>query len=134
MIAAALGCLGLLLASVGIYGVVAHLVGQRTQEIGVRMALGADRGAVLALVFRQALKPLLWEVPAGLIGSALVSTSLGKMMIATDSPDLLYGVSPWSPVSCAGVILLLILVVWAASWVLARRAMRIDPSEALRYG
>ncbi len=132
LVAAVLGGLGLLLASVGIYGVVAYLVSQRTREIGLRMALGAGRWAVVTLVFQQSLKPLLWGIPAGLAGLAGVSALLGKMIVDTTSPDLLFGVNPWSPVVLGATILFLILIIWSASWLPARRAMRIDPAEALR--
>src|SRR5579872_180697 len=133
IVAAVLGALGLLLATVGIYGVVAYLVSQRTREIGVRVALGASRGAVLWLVFRQALKPVLWGIPFGLAGSAMVSVLLSKMVVETQSPDLLFGVNPWSPVTFGGVGVSVVLVVWVASWLPARRAMRIEPATSLRY-
>ena len=133
VVAAVLGGLGLLLAAVGIYGVVAYLVSQRTREIGVRVALGADRGAVLALVFRQSLKPVLWGIPLGIGGSAMTSALLAKMIVAVENPDLLFGANPWSPTTFAFVLLFLIAIVWLASWMPARRAMRIDPATALRY-
>jgi predicted permease len=131
-VAAVLGGLGLLLATVGIYGVVAYLVNQRTREIGVRMALGATRGDVLRLIFRQALKPVLWGVPVGLAGAATLSALLGKMVVMTEIPDLLFGVSPWSPVTFLRVLFAVVLIVWAASWIPARRAMRIEPATSLR--
>jgi predicted permease len=133
LVAAVLGALGLLLATVGIYGVVAYLVGLRTREIGVRMALGAGRSDVLRLVFRQSLKPVLWGIPFGLAGSVTLSILLSKMVTMTESPDLLFGVDPWSPVTFAGVLVSVVLVVWLASWMPARRAMRVEPATSLRY-
>lgn len=133
VVAAVLGGLGMLLAAVGIYGVVAYLVSQRTREIGVRVALGADRGAVLAIVFRQSLKPVMWGIPLGLAGSAMISVLLGKLVVTVENPDLLFGANPWSPATFASVLLFLIATVLLASWMPARRAMRIDPATALRY-
>jgi putative ABC transport system permease protein len=133
ILAAVLGGLGLLLATVGIYGVVAYMVSQRTREIGVRIALGASRANVLGLVFRQALKPVMWGIPIGLAGSAALSVLLGKMVAITESPDLLFGVNPWSPVTFAGVLLIVVFIVLLASWMPARRAMRIQPATSLRY-
>jgi predicted permease len=133
MVAAVLGGLGMLLAAVGIYGVVAYLVSQRTREIGVRVALGASRGDVLSLVFRQALKPVLWGVPVGLAGSVMLSVALGKMVVMAENPDPLFGASPWSPSTFIAVLLFLVVIVWLASWTPARRATRIDPAVALRY-
>jgi macrolide transport system ATP-binding/permease protein len=133
MVAAVLGGLGMLLAAVGIYGVVAYLVSRRTREIGVRLALGASRRDVMALVFRQALKPVLWGVPVGLTGSVMLSVALGKMVVMAENPDPLFGANPWSPSTFAAVLLFLVVIVWLASWTPARRATRIDPAVALRY-
>src|SRR5258707_375480 len=133
MVAAVLGGLGMLLAGVGIYGVVAYLVSQRTREIGVRVALGASRADVLSLVFRQALKPVLWGLPVGLAGSAILSVMLSKMVVMAENPDPLFGANPWSPSTFGAVLLFLVAIVWLASWMPARRATRIDPAVALRY-
>jgi putative ABC transport system permease protein len=133
LVAAVLGGLGMLLAAVGIYGVVAYLVSQRTREIGVRVALGASRGDVMSLVFRQALKPVMWGVPVGLAGSAMLSVLLSKMVVMAENPDPLFGANPWSPSTFVGVLAFLVLIVWVASWMPARRATRIDPAVALRY-
>jgi predicted permease len=132
-VAAMLGGLALLLAAIGIYGVVSCLVSQRTREIGMRVALGASRGTVMQLVFRQALRPVLWGVPIGIAGSAAVASLLSKTVAQIEVPDLLFGVSPWSPITLIAVIAFLTLVVLAASWLPARRATRIDPATALRY-
>lgn len=132
-VAVVLGALGLLLSVVGIYGVVAYLVTQRTREIGVRMALGATRADVLTMILRQGLKPVLWGVPIGLAGSGVLSLFLGKLVTGIENPDLLFGVSPWSPVVFVGVLAFLAVAVGLSSWWPARRAMRIDPAVALRY-
>ena len=132
-LAAILGALGLLLATVGIYGVAAYVVKQQTREIGVRMALGAGRASVVRLVFGQALKPVLWAAPLGLAGAAALSTLLGSMVVPIETPDLLFGVNPWSPGTFAAVIALVVCVVGLASWMPARRAVRIDPAASLRY-
>jgi len=118
-----IGIVGLLLAAVGVYGVLSYSVSQRTQEIGVRMALGAGRRDVLKLVMGSGL--LLCGVGI-VIGLGLAP--LGTMA----ARQLLYHVSPFDPVTFAGVALLLLLVSFLASWVPARRAMRVEPVVALR--
>ena len=115
--------MALLLASVGIYGVVAFGVSQRTREIGVRMALGAERIDVLALVFRQGLRPVMGGVALGLSGSFAVTHALSKM---------LFGLSPLDPVTFVSVPIFLISVAVLACLIPARRATKIDPMEALR--
>ncbi len=118
-----IGIVGLLLAAVGVYGVLSYSVSQRTQEIGVRMALGAGQGAVLRLVMGYGL------VLSGIgVAIGLVLAPLGTRM----ARQLLYHVSPFDPVTFAGVALLLMVVSFLASWVPARRAMRVEPVIALR--
>jgi predicted permease len=117
------GFVAMALASVGIYGVMAYSVAQRTQEIGIRMALGAARGDVLRLVFRQVLRLTGLAVAAGLAGAFLVSRSL---------ESLLYGVRPTDPATFGAVAALLVGVAVLAAYVPARRATRIDPTTALR--
>jgi len=117
------GLLALALAAIGIYGVMAYSVAQRTREIGIRMALGAAAGDVLGLVLRQAVRLSVIAVAAGLIGSALLSRGLAS---------LLYGVRPIDPATFAGVAILLVAVASLAAWVPARRAARVDPIAALR--
>ncbi len=116
--------LALVLASVGIYGVIAYVVGQRTQEIGIRMALGAQRKNVLYLILWQGARLALAGVCAGIVGALTLTRLMTK---------LLYGVSATDPVTFAGLALILTTVAIAACWLPARKAMRVDPVVALRY-
>jgi putative ABC transport system permease protein len=122
LLLAILGVIGLILATVGIYGVVAWFVTQRTQEIGVRMALGATETKVLALVTSQALRPVLAGLAAGLVGALAATRSLSRF---------LFGVSAQDPATFVGVLLVLALAALVASWLPARRAARVDPTRAL---
>jgi putative ABC transport system permease protein len=114
----------LLLTMMGIYGVVAFLVGRRVREIGVRMALGAQRGEVLRLVLRQGMKPVCIGCGIGLLGSVAESRLLASQ---------LYGVSASDPMTLVSIITLLVFASLLACWLPARRAARIDPMAALRY-
>jgi predicted permease len=116
--------LALALASVGVYGVVSYLVGQRTHEIGVRMALGAQRRDVMRLVLGEGAKMALLGVGAGIAGAF----GLTRLMA-----NQLYGVSSHDPLTYTAVAILLMLVALLACYLPARRAMRLDPLEALRY-
>ena len=115
--------IALLLAAIGIYGVTAHAVSQRTQEVGIRMAMGAGRSDVRRLILRQHVTPALIGVTVGLAGALLLSRFL---------TSLLYGVRAADPVTYALVSLSLMAVAVAACWVPASRAMRVDPLVALR--
>ncbi|HMO66778.1 MAG TPA: FtsX-like permease family protein, partial [Verrucomicrobiota bacterium] len=117
------GVLALLLAALGIYGVLAYSVSRRTREIGVRMALGAQLGDVLRLVVGQGLGLAAVGMGIGLAG-AFGATRLLR--------SFLHGVQPLDPVTFAGVLVLLAAVVLAACWLPGRRAARVDPLVALR--
>ena len=114
---------GILLAAIGLYGVTAYTVGQRTQEIGVRMALGARSGTVLAMVFRQAGAVVLAGLVVGVAGALMLSRFVAGMV---------YGVSPRDPLTLLGVSLLLVAVAAIATYVPALRAARVDPMIAIR--
>jgi predicted permease len=116
--------LALLLAVVGIYSVMSYSVSRRTNEIGIRVALGASRGNVLLLVVRQALLLALIGAGIGIVGALALSRLMASQ---------LYGVQPTDPVTFVTVAALLMIVSLAASYLPARRAMRVDPMVALRY-
>jgi len=118
------GSLSLVLASIGLYGVTAHNVGRRVSEIGVRMALGADRGHILRLVLRGAFGLILFGLCIGLPLTLAAGRLLGNQ---------LYGVSPYDPVVILAAVVILGLSAMAASLIPALRASAISPLEALRY-
>jgi predicted permease len=119
-----LAIVALLLAAVGIYGTVSYWVKQRTPEIGIRMALGADQQNIFRLIITRGIQFVLAGLALGMAG-ALAATRL----IAS----LLFGVTANDPATFAAILILLALVAFAACWIPARRAMRVDPIIALRY-
>ena len=119
------GLLALALASVGLYGLLAYLVRGRQREIGVRMALGASRPAILLLVLRQAMVLVCAGVGIGLALSLMISHAFARM---------LFGLNPADPLSLAGASLALILVAALACYLPALAASRMDPMGALRKG
>ena len=122
---AVFAAMALVLASIGMYGVISYLVGQRTQEIGIRMALGADRGGILRWVLQRGLRLALFGAGAGLLASLALTQLMAHW-------SLIYGVHAYDPLTMAGVTALLMSVALAASYVPAMRATRIDPMSALR--
>ncbi len=114
----------LLLASLGIYGVVSYSVAQRTNEMGIRMALGAQPGNIRRMVLGQSLLP----VCAGLVAGVTASIALGRVL-----GSLLFGVSAWDPATISCVVSLLIAIAATATLPPVQRATRVDPASALRY-
>ena len=123
-VSASLGAVGLLLAAIGIYGVTAYMVSSRTREIGIRMALGAQRGSVLRMVLRQGMTLALAGVAIGLVLAAGASRLLGS---------LLFGLGATDPIAFVGSAVLFCAIGLAACYAPARRATEIDAMEALRY-
>ncbi len=118
------GGLALLLTAIGLYGVMAYVVTQRTHEIGIRMALGAQQSSILRLVMRDAAIVLVAGVAAGLLGSIWI-TRLVK--------SLLFGLTPNDPLTLALAIAAMVAIAFVATYIPARRAMKVDPMIALRY-
>jgi ABC-type antimicrobial peptide transport system permease subunit len=116
--------LGLTLACIGVYGVISHFVTQQTQEIGVRIALGASFADNLRLVFGHGFRLLAGGIVAGLVASFATARLLAKQ---------LWNVSPFDPLSFAAVCVILLFVGLQACFWPARRAARVDPATALRY-
>ena len=124
LLANAFGVVALFLASLGVYGVLAYLVAQRTREIGIRVALGSTRVGILRLVLREGFELVAIGLVMGFVGAAFL-----QQAVASE----LYGLRPLDPLVLAGVMALLASVALAACAVPARRATRVDPIVALRY-
>jgi ABC-type antimicrobial peptide transport system permease subunit len=120
---AAFGAIALLLAAVGIYGVMAYSVEQRTREIGIRAALGAGRGALVGLVMHQAAFLAALGLALGLAGALLTTKWMSS---------LLFGIKPRDPASLAAAVGILAATALLAAWIPARRAAAVDPIRALR--
>ena len=123
-LAAALGLLGLILAIVGVYGVMSFAVSQRTPEIGIRIALGAQKGDILRMIGRQGAV----IVASGLAVGLLAAFAVGRLV-----SDFLVGITPSDPVTYIGVLVLLAAVAFLATYIPTRRATKVDPMVALRY-
>jgi ABC-type antimicrobial peptide transport system permease subunit len=119
-----MGLLGLLLAVVGVYGVVSYAATQRTQELGIRMALGASRRQILALLLAQGARLVIAGLLCGLGGAWALTRAMSHMLV---------GVSPSDPLTYLSAAALLSFITLLACWIPARRAMRVDPMMALRY-
>jgi predicted permease len=123
-LAAALGGLALVLAAVGIYGVVAYFVSRRFREIGIRVALGAGRASVLGMILRRTLRPV---IAGAALGAAAALAASGILT------GVLFGVSPLDPAGLIGAVLFVLGVALAAASLAARRATHVDPMVTLRY-
>jgi putative ABC transport system permease protein len=117
-------CIALVLASIGLYAVIAHSVSQRTQEIGVRMAMGAMRSDILQLIYREGVRPLILGLAIGLPAAWGVTHVLRMILV---------GVSPGDPLTFLLVVLVLVIAGALGCAIPARRATRVDPIVALRY-
>ena len=124
LLASIIGALGLVMACMGVYGIVSYSVARRTHEIGIRMALGAQSVQVLKLILHEGFRPIL----AGLVVGVIVSAGVARLLAAT-----LFGLNPLDAVSFIGASLLLSSVALLATYLPARRAVRVDPMVALRY-
>jgi ABC-type antimicrobial peptide transport system permease subunit len=120
---ATFGLLALLLACIGIYATLAHVVAQRTRDIGVRIALGASRARVTGLVVRESLIPVAMGLAVG-VAAALALTRILS--------SLLFRVAPSDPLAIIGPVLLILVGAGLAAWIPARRAARVEPATSLR--
>jgi putative ABC transport system permease protein len=118
------GVIGLALVTIGVYSVLAYTTARRTHEIGIRMALGAEKGHVLSLVIRMGL---------GLVGGGIILGIIASLAVARIIATQLWGVSAYDPITLSSVAALLLITGIVACWVPARRASRVDPLVALRY-
>jgi len=124
MVLSVFAALALLLTLVGLYGVLSYTVSRRRREIGIRMALGAQRQNVLRLVLREGLLVVTLGIAAGLSGALILMRVMR---------NLLYDITPTDPLTFVAISLLLGTVAFLACWIPARHASRVDPMEALRY-
>ncbi len=118
------GILALILASIGIYGIMAYTVARRTNEIGIRMALGAQSGRVLRMILREAS----WMAVVGVVAGLGAAVAMARLIAS-----MLFGLKPYDPLTLGCASLLLVLIAIAASWVPASRAAHVDPIKALRH-
>jgi ABC-type antimicrobial peptide transport system permease subunit len=118
------GTLGLILALVGVFGVISFTVSQRTNEIGIRMAMGAPLSSILRMTLRQGV----WIIAAGLLSGIVLALAISRIV-----GNFISGVSPYDPVTCFSVTAILAAVALFACYIPARRATRVDPMVALRY-
>lgn len=132
LLAFGLALVGLLLSSVGVYGLISNIVARRTREIGVHLAIGARPLDVIWLVTMRTLRPVVWGALIGGAGAVALSLFLHSLIVTPDIPDLTFGGGAFSPAVFGGVFLVLISVVAAACVLPARRAARLDPTVALR--
>jgi putative ABC transport system permease protein len=123
-IASPVGLIGLLLASMGIYGTVSYIVVRRTREVGIRMALGAQKRDILGLMLREVTRPVL----AGLLVGMFLAVGASYLLRGA-----LHGLNTVDGISFAGVSLLFLAIALFAAWLPSRQAMRVDPMVALRY-
>ena len=124
MLSGFFGLLAALLAMVGLYGVVSYMVAHRRHEIGIRMALGAQRGQVIGMVMREAVRLLIMGI---LVGTALA------LVAGRAAGSLLFSLKPYDPVTLATAAASLVAIATLASYLPARRATRVDPMVALRH-
>jgi putative ABC transport system permease protein len=125
MLLAMFAGMALVLAAIGVYGVISFQAGQRTKELGLRVALGASPGSVERLMLRDGVVLALAGLAAGLVGALALTRLLGSM---------LYDVAPTDPLTFVGIVVVLLAAVLLASWIPARRAAGVQPMEALRGG
>ena len=118
------GVLALALACVGIYGIMAYQVANRTSEIGIRLALGAQPGQVRGMILGEST----WLAGVGIVVGVIAALGLTRLV-----KSMLYGIQPWDPATMIGGVLILLAVALAASWIPARRAAGVQPMVALRH-
>ena len=133
LFATSVGSLGLFLASVGIYGTIVYAVAQRTREIGIRIALGAQQASILRLVLLRMMRLVGATTCIGLALAAALSHALTTVLPFGMGSLLLFGVSPWDPLVFTTVAVFLAVIAMSAAYLPARRATKVDPMVALRY-